>query len=306
MRWLYQNPLIKSPYNLFFLRWVASLAGPLIIAYRRGTRLLAQPKNPGVLKALSFGVWVLLILFLGGGLQAEAAWQAEPTQAMPTASPALTHLSVTLRGDDPAAGPLQAHLVKFDRAHGTLRVIDLAPGQSVADGAAAAHALAGVNGGYFLADRTPLGLMISRGVTLHPWENSKLLTGVLSVPQRGNARLLRSAEFHPAGVREALQSGPFLVDHGKAVAGLNAAKAAERTVLLADRKGVAALLTTGPVTLAELARILATPGLFQGLEIDRALNLDGGSSTALWVARESAPFSRPEWKRVRNAVIVAP
>ncbi len=218
----------------------------------------------------------------------------------------MSHLTLTLRGDAPEDAPLQAHLVKFDRARCRLEVIDLAPGQSVADGAAAAHALAGVNGGYFLADRTPLGLMIHRGVTIHPWETSKILTGVLAVPQRGAARVLRSAEFRPAGVREALQSGPFLVDHGKAVAGLNAAKAAERTVLLADRKGVAALLTTGPVTLDGLAHILATPGLLPGLEIDRALNLDGGSSTALWVAGKEAPFSRPEWKQVRNAVVVVP
>jgi len=40
------------------------------------------------------------------------------------------------------------------------------------------------------------------------------------------------------------------------------------------------------------------------LEIDRALNLDGGSSTALWV--KEPPLSRPEWKPVRNAVAVVP
>ena len=88
------------------------------------------------------------------------------------------------------------------------------------------------------------------------------------------------------------------------MAGLNAKRRAERTVLLADRQGVAALLTTAPVTLAELGQILATPGMFGDLKIDRALNLDGGSSTALWVAADG--FSRPEWKPVRNAVAVTP
>lgn len=42
-----------------------------------------------------------------------------------------------------------------------------------------------------------------------------------------------------------------------------------------------ALLATQPVTLAVLAGILATPGLLPELKIARALNLDGGSSTAL-------------------------
>jgi hypothetical protein len=63
-------------------------------------------------------------------------------------------------------------------------------------------------------------------------------------------------------------------------------------------------LTTAPVTLAGLGQILARPGLFGDLKIDRALNLDGGSSTALWVAADG--FSRPEWKPVRNAVAVTP
>lgn len=205
----------------------------------------------------------------------------------------------------PGSRPIPVRWVEFDRARCTLQVLDLAPGQTVAEGAAASHALAAVNGGYFLADRTPLGLMISGGVEIHPWESSKILTGVLAVPVKGAPKVLRSAEFRRGGVRDALQTGPFLVDHGKAVAGLNATKAAERTVILADRKGVAALLITGPLTLADLAAALATPGALPGLEIDRALNLDGGSSTALWIGEgDGAPFSRPEWKRVRNAVVV--
>jgi uncharacterized protein YigE (DUF2233 family) len=188
-----------------------------------------------------------------------------------------------------------------------LRVLDLAPGVSVAAAAQEARAWAGVNGGYFKADRTPLGLVISQGKTLHPWESSKLLTGVLAVTPKGGASLLRNGEFKEGPhFREALQAGPFLVDHGKAVAGLNASRFAERTVLLADRRGVTVLLITGPVSLAELGEILATPELWPDLKIDRALNLDGGSSTALWVAANPEPFSRPEWKRVSNAVALVP
>lgn len=211
-------------------------------------------------------------------------------------SPAVTHRQIP--------GPVEMHLVRFDRARATLRVIDLAAGQTVAQAARANGALAGVNGGYFKPDHTPLGLVMSQGVVLHPQESAKILTGVLSVTSRG-ASLLRSEEFKLGRrVWEALQAGPFLVDHGAAVAGLNATRRAERTVLLADRQGVAALLTTGPVTLAQLGQLLATPGTLGDLKIDRALNLDGGSSTALWVAADG--FSRPEWKPVRNAVAVVP
>ena len=184
----------------------------------------------------------------------------------------------------------------------TLRVIDLAPGESVAAAAKKAGAVAAVNGGYFHPDRTPIGLVVSGGETLHPWEKSRLLTGVLSVEKNGKIRILRNAEFKKTdAVREALQAGPFLVDRGKPVPGLNAEKAAERTVVAVDKDGGITLLVTGPITLAGLGELLAGPD-FWPAKIERALNLDGGSSAALWLNGKGS--LRGEWKRVRNAVIV--
>lgn len=203
-------------------------------------------------------------------------------------------------------GGAEAHVVVFDRKHSTLKVVKLSPGTTVAKAAQANGGLAGVNGGYFQPNREPLGLVVSQGVQVHPMESFKILTGVLVVTPK-SAVLLRNAEFKPGrNVREALQAGPFLVDHGKAVSGRNAKRRAERTVLLADRDGVVAFLTTSPVTLAELAQILAEPDVLPGQKLDRALNLDGGSSTALWVADEPVPYSHPEWKAVQNAVVLVP
>lgn len=205
----------------------------------------------------------------------------------------------------PAGFSAALRVVRFERHRTALRVIELPPGATVAEGARHAGALAAVNGGYFQRDGTPLGLVVSGGKTLHPAEASKILTGVLVVTPWG-ATLLRTAEFRPGGtVREALQAGPFLVDRGRPVPGLNATRRAERTVLVADRKGVTALVTTEAVTLAELGNLLAVPGLIEGVTVERALNLDGGTSTALWVWGDP-PVSRPEWKPVRNAVAVVP
>jgi len=235
-------------------------------------------------------------------LRASTPWRLETSETLPTRSTAVTFQALTVQNDE----PLEMHLVRFDRSRCTLRVLDLARGTTVADALKASGALAGVNGGYFKPDHSPIGLVVSKGVKLHPMENAKILTGVLAVTPRG-ASLLRTSEFNAgADLREALQAGPFLVDHGRTVAGLDATRRAERTVLLADSQGVVALLTTGPVSLAELGRILATPALLPGLKIDRALNLDGGSSTALWVGADPTSTSRPEWKAVRNAVALVP
>jgi hypothetical protein len=40
--------------------------------------------------------------------------------------------------------------------------------------------------------------------------------------------------------------------------------------------------------------------------VQRALNLDGGSSSAFWFAGERAPLSISEQKTVRNFVAVVP
>ena len=199
------------------------------------------------------------------------------------------------------------HIVTFDAKTLTFAVMDNPKGAfDLGSAAAKREALAAVNGGYFHPDRTPLGLLVQQGVTIHPLERAKLLSGLVVVT-KDRIALLRTAEFQAsANVREALQAGPFLVDGGKAVAGLNDTRTAARTVVFADGAGRFGLLICKSATLAETARILATPGLLAGRKITRALNLDGGSSTALWVKQEPAPFYSREWKGVRNYLAIVP
>ena len=57
------------------------------------------------------------------------------------------------------------------------------------------------------------------------------------------------------------------------------------------------------VSLAQLAEILGTRQFAGDFRIQRALNLDGGSSSAFWFARENGvPYSIPEEKTVRDFV----
>ena len=168
-------------------------------------------------------------------------------------------------------------------------------------------AFAGVNGGYFHPDFTPLGLVISGGETLHGFERAKLLSGILAV--RGNRiELVRAGSFKAgADVREALQSGPWLVENGAVVPGLNAVRLARRTLVAGDGKGNWAILTTSPATLAETAELLAAPGLIGGWTVRNALNLDGGSSTMLLaLAGENPVIDIPSYGPVRNYLAIIP
>jgi exopolysaccharide biosynthesis protein len=195
---------------------------------------------------------------------------------------------------------VELHVVRFNPKTHTFTVMD-DPAKifDIATAAQKRGALAAVNGGYFHPDRTPLGLVVRQGVALHGLEHAGLLSGLV-VATRERVALLRVGEFKSsAAVREALQAGPFLVDGGKAVAGLNAERRAERTFVFTQGAERCGLGVCSAVTLAEMGRILAAPGIVPGGKITRALNLDGGSSTGLWVAGDPA-FYRREGKDVRN------
>jgi hypothetical protein len=100
----------------------------------------------------------------------------------------------------------------------------------------------------------------------------------------------------------ARQSGPFLVEGAKAVPGLNGTRAARRTFVATAAGDRAAIGYSSHVTLAQLGALLATPRIASDLKIQRALNLDGGSSSGFWFGGEGEPFSISEQKPVRDYV----
>ena len=116
---------------------------------------------------------------------------------------------------------IRADGVSFRSADCLFQVIDNPPDdrRSLPSALAARGGVAGSNGGYFHKDFTPLGLAVSQGKTIHPFERARLLSGVLAVRQ-GRIELVRSGRFKPgADVQEALQAGPWLVEQGAPVAG---------------------------------------------------------------------------------------
>jgi uncharacterized protein YigE (DUF2233 family) len=196
--------------------------------------------------------------------------------------------------------------VFFDTRQARFAVVDNTDGLGLGEAMKKIGALAGTNGAYFHPDRTPVGLMVAGGKQVHVFEKAKLLSGVFVVT-KGRPRIVRSKQFTAAAAdMEALQAGPFLVEEGKPVAGLNTARAARRTIVATDGAGRWALVNLSAVTLAEAGAILGTAKAWAGFSMKQALNLDGGSSTALWVSREPEPFYSREYVTVRNFLAVLP
>jgi hypothetical protein len=244
-----------------------------------------------------------LFLFLASAAQAD--WTVAPSEAERSAVPGVEHRRVAVTESE-TGEEARLDLALFSMKSATLRVIDNPTG---ADDLAAVvrrtRAVAGVNGGYFDPQDAPLGLLISDGKLIAPLRKARLLSGVLVVT-KGRVELLRYAEYSRKNPMGALQAGPFLVDGARPVPGLNATRSARRTFILTGGGDRALLGYCSSVTLAELADILATPGIAPDLKVQRALNLDGGSSSAFWFSGESGPVSMRELKTVRNFVVLVP
>src|SRR3954447_10295779 len=244
----------------------------------------------------------LLVLLLA--ISARAAWTVTASETEKGSITGAEHRRITLSNDTGDEATIDVAL--FSAKSANLRVIDNAGRDNLAAVMQRLHGLAGVNGGYFDPEDLPVGLVVADGKSLASFRKARLLSGVL-IADKKRIELLRSAEYSPRkNVTTALQCGPFLVDGGVAVPGLNAARAARRTFVLTTGSDRAGIGSCSPVSLADLGEILATPRLLTEAKVQRALNLDGGSSSAFWFAGEKGVTSIGEFKTVRNFVVITP
>jgi exopolysaccharide biosynthesis protein len=244
--------------------------------------------------------------FLALAATAQADWTILSTASEPGLD-GVAHRHVVL--ENPVGSErVTVDLAIFSTKSCTLRVLQNEGGaESLGEMMRHEKCLAGVNGGYFNENFAPLGLRIANGQMIAPLQRARLITGVLVASPRG-VQIVRSREFsRRLGVSAAIQCGPFLVDRDQPISGLNDSRLARRTFTATTSSSRALVGVCSEVSLAELAKILATTSLAEDLKIERALNLDGGSSSAFWFARgNGSAFSISEQKSVRDFVGIVP
>jgi uncharacterized protein YigE (DUF2233 family) len=195
-------------------------------------------------------------------------------------------------------------LAVFSAKQAKLRLVDNASGSdSLREEMGREKRVAGVNGGYFDTSFKPIGLRVIDGEVTSPLIRARLLTGVLGNSARG-VEIMRLSEFsHSRQLQTGIECGPFLVDAGTRVKSLNDTRPARRTFAAMARGGKAELGVSSELTLAQLAEALSNCSLANDFKIWRALNLDGGSSSAFWFRRnDGSVFSISEEKNVRDFV----
>ena len=211
--------------------------------------------------------------------------------------------------------------LSFDTRTHTLAVIDQtglgSQYQTAAEVTRATGALATINGGFFTPEGQPLGLVYHNGKKAGATNNSSSLgSGVLYIDQKlanpilarrdSIQKWLKDPAFDP---KELLQTGPFLIENGRAISGLTNKEPRVRSFLLWDGKHHFAIAQCEPITLRNLAGALATQPL-SGFRIELALNLDGGRSADLNISSQvqGGPINLRRWwnKPVRNYLTVKP
>jgi len=248
-----------------------------------------------------------ILFLLVAATAARADWNAISAQTEPSPARGLEHRYVVF--ENSATGDrVSMELALFSVKSCRLGVIDqpTEPRADLNEVMLREKCLAGVNGGYFDPDYRPIGLLVADGRTIAPLQRARLLTGVLSA-LAGKVQIWRVGEFsRQQRADAAIECGPMIVDFGKPVRGLDSARPARRTFAAVAANDRAALGFCYDIRLADFATILVLP-FATDFKIQRALNLDGGSSSAFWFARkDGSAFSIPEQKTVRDFVGVMP
>ena len=247
----------------------------------------------------------LLVLPLALAVSAQAEWKILSTETQPGV-PGIEHRHVVV--EDTAAGQrIAVDVAVFSAKSTALRVIDNPDGQSLAAVMKREKYACGVNGGYFDSDFKPIGLRVADGATFSPLLRARLITGILLQSDRGMDVVRVSESSRTKKIIAAVQAGPYLVEGNKRIRGLNDSQLARRTFAGIATNDRAFLGFCSDVSLSGLADMLATAPIAADSKTRRAMNLDGGSSSAFWFAREDgSAFSISGRKPVRDFVGVVP
>lgn len=199
---------------------------------------------------------------------------------------------------------------RFSSEKVSLRIIPKGDFSNLNAAMKAHQCLAGCNGGFFDPEYRPLGQVIASGEKSGSRNLQSSLTSGVIYQTDATLAIERAKTFYPKKLSptQLLQTGPFLLENGQAVPGLSNRKLARRTFIATDGQGNWIIARTPATNLAQLAKSLSESGDRYGFKIKTALNLDGGSSSALWVNenKKTAPFYQREFKPVANYLGLVP
>lgn len=190
-------------------------------------------------------------------------------------------------------------VVRFDpNAYRVSVKYDVANAGSLKEWFDALKPLVMINGGYFDEQGRATALVIFDGI--RRGESYDGFGGMVVINEQGQFELrsLRQQPFDPnETIQQAMQSAPMLIQPGGQVSELEPDQdRSRRTVIGRDTQGRILLLVSDvpSFTLPELAKALKN----SDLDLDAALNLDGGRSTGLFLKTDAASVSIDSYEKL--------
>jgi len=172
-----------------------------------------------------------------------------------------------------------------------------------------------INGGFYTPEYQPVGLLMDHNKKINSWAKSSLLSGCVRMNAKGK---LSIGENKSECIKawSALQAGPVILSQGNSMqfhSFVNQSPRLQdffnenyRTIVAMSTQQEIIILVTSPVKLNDIAGILQHfPKAFMVNKIKTAINLDGGSSTGLYI-QFATPFYFHEKKPVKTFIFFNP
>jgi hypothetical protein len=264
-------------------------------------RSLALP--PTQFETINLHMKRLLLVFLLIPIYLHADWKIVDRSNSPVSGGKLAASELRVTN---GAIEAEINLIHFHAADVELEVVANTDGQlrGLRELIETRGGLAGINGGYFEANLDPIGLLISNDRVVHKLQKAKILSGIFYV-KNGRPFLARIREFPgKEGIQQAIQCGPFLVDGGRPVTGLDNRRTAARTFIFSCGPSLWGFGICRSVTLEEMGNILAQVTIVPEHHISRALNFDGGSSSTFYARADDRTIFSEERPVVSNYLVV--
>ncbi len=233
-----------------------------------------------------------------------AATPAAPVGSWESVAPGLEFRELTLRANGHSG---VFSIVRLDPEQYHLRVAyDKDSPGNIREWVKAIKPLAMINGGYFDDEKRATALVIFDGVAQGTSYDG--FGGMLVVNPDGKFELrsLRQQPYDPSeGLQQAMQSTPMLIQPGGTLSDIQADNdVARRSVIARDRAGRILLMVNGwpSFTLPDLAVALKE----SDLDLDAALNLDGGRSSGLYLRRAPNDLVIEAFDRLPLMLVVDP
>ena len=211
--------------------------------------------------------------------------------------------SLSLQGH-PYQVPFKVRALRLEIARFPVRVIDSRDFGAIRLDVKAmvqkSQALGALNGGFFLPDYRPLGLLIVDGRETNPLRNADW--GIFMI-QDNVPKILHTKDFLPdKGISQALQVGPRLVVGGRELTMKK--QIARRSAVGITYKHQVVLVNTEDTDAyaQDLARIFWLSEDEGGLGCKDAMSLDGGPSAQMFVEYKSVKIDLPGGWGVPNGL----